>query len=51
MNRRLPEREGEWIDRNAPISFRFEGKSFEGLAGDVLSSALWASGVRQDIDR
>jgi sarcosine oxidase subunit alpha len=46
MSDRLPEREGEWIDRKRPVAFRFEGESFEGFAGDVLSSALWASGVR-----
>lgn len=43
---RLPPQPGEWIDRNRPVTFRFEGVSYQGYEGDVLSSALWASGVR-----
>jgi sarcosine oxidase subunit alpha len=46
MDRRLAPREGEWIDRSQPIEFRFEGRSYTGLSGDVLSSALWANDVR-----
>ena len=46
MNKRLPEREGEWITRDQPVSFRFEGEPHQGFAGDVLASALWADGVR-----
>ena len=46
MNERLPPRPGEWIDRQQPVEFRFEGRAYEGFAGDVLSSALWANGVR-----
>ena len=46
MDRRLPTREGEWIDRGQPVEFRFEGSSYRGFAGDVLSSALWANDVR-----
>ena len=46
MNRRLPPRAGEWIDRERPIEFRFEGQAYQGFAGDVLSSALWANDVR-----
>ena len=46
MDRRLPPREGEWIDRSQPVEFRFEGRSYRGFAGDVLSTALWASDVR-----
>ncbi|MEK6247382.1 MAG: 2Fe-2S iron-sulfur cluster-binding protein, partial [Planctomycetales bacterium] len=46
MDRRLPEQDGEWIDRNHPITFHFEGSSYQGFAGDVLSSALWANDVR-----
>ena len=46
MGSRLPPRDGEWIDRNQPIEFRFEGKTYSGFAGDVLSSALWANDVR-----
>ncbi|MDA1014223.1 MAG: 2Fe-2S iron-sulfur cluster-binding protein [Planctomycetota bacterium] len=46
MDRRLPPRDGEWIDRGQPIEFRFEGCAYRGFAGDVLSSALWANDVR-----
>ena len=46
MTNRLPPRPGEWIDRDRPLAFRFEGRSYSGFAGDVLSSALWANGVR-----
>jgi sarcosine oxidase subunit alpha len=45
-NHRLPPREGEWINRNRPIEFRFEGTPYQGFDGDVLTSALWANGVR-----
>ncbi|HWB12110.1 MAG TPA: 2Fe-2S iron-sulfur cluster-binding protein [Pirellulales bacterium] len=43
---RLPPRAGEWIDRARPIRFRFEGRAYLGFAGDTISSALAASGVR-----
>jgi sarcosine oxidase subunit alpha len=46
MDRRLPLRKGELIDRSKPVEFRFEGKAYRGYAGDVLSSALWANDVR-----
>ena len=46
MDNRLPPRPGEWIDRERPVEFRFEGKSYHGYAGDVLSSALWANDER-----
>jgi sarcosine oxidase subunit alpha len=46
VDRRLPQREGEWIDRSQPIAFRFEGSAYQGFSGDVLSSALWANDVR-----
>jgi sarcosine oxidase subunit alpha len=43
---RLPPQAGEWIDRSRPISFRFEGRAYRGFAGDTISSALAAGGVR-----
>lgn len=46
MKFRLPPQPGEWIDRNRPLSFRFEGQSYTGYAGDTVSSALAAHGVR-----
>ena len=45
-SRRLPPQPGEWIDRAQPIGFRFEGRSYQGLQGDTVSSALLACGVR-----
>ncbi|MDX2171394.1 MAG: 2Fe-2S iron-sulfur cluster-binding protein, partial [Deltaproteobacteria bacterium] len=46
MSVRLPPRPGEWIDRTRRLAFRFEGRDYAGFAGDVVSSALWATGVR-----
>ncbi|MEY5038949.1 MAG: hypothetical protein RL472_2055, partial [Pseudomonadota bacterium] len=34
------------IDRNKPVSFTFDGKSYAGFKGDTVASALLASGVR-----
>ena len=42
--RRLPH--GGLIDRDRPLAFSFEGRSYQGYAGDTLASALMASGVR-----
>lgn len=41
---RLPPMPDEWLDRSRTIGFRFEGRGFEGFAGDTVSSALWAAG-------
>ncbi len=43
---RLPERPNERIDRSRPVSFTFDGKIREGLTGDTIGSALFASGQR-----
>jgi sarcosine oxidase subunit alpha len=43
---RLPVRPGEWIDRGLPRAFRFEGRNYQGYAGDTVASALAANGVR-----
>jgi sarcosine oxidase subunit alpha len=43
---RLPPLPGEWIDRSRPLEFRFEGRAAHGFAGDTISSALWAQGLR-----
>ena len=37
---------GGLIDRARPLSFRFDGQTYSGLAGDTLASALVANGVR-----
>jgi len=36
---------GGRIDRTAPLSFTFNGKSYQGFQGDTLASALLANGV------
>ena len=43
---RLPPADGQWIDRESPVEFRFEGRTYRGFQGDVVTSALWASSVR-----
>jgi sarcosine oxidase subunit alpha len=44
MTTRLPVPYGTRIDRDRVLNFTFEGRSFRGLAGDSLASALVASG-------
>lgn len=39
-------RTGGRIERSAPMEFQFDGRRYEGLAGDTLASALLAHGVR-----
>ena len=41
---RLPS--GGRIDRERPVSFSFDGRTYSGYAGDTLASALLANGVR-----
>jgi sarcosine oxidase subunit alpha len=36
---------GGCIDRNRPLRFSFDGRSYQGLHGDTLASALLANGV------
>lgn len=38
--------EGGFIDRDRPLSFRFDGRAYTGYAGDTLASALLANGVK-----
>jgi len=38
--------EGGRIDRASPLQFTFDGKTYDGFAGDTLASALLANGVR-----
>ncbi len=42
---RLSAPAGLLIDRNLPVSFRFEGKTYQGFAGDTIASALAANDV------
>lgn len=46
MSSRLPLQAGEWIRRDRPLRFEFEGRPYTGYEGDTVSSALWAAGVR-----
>jgi sarcosine oxidase subunit alpha len=43
---RLPPREDERIDRDGPVSFRFERRRITGYRGDTIGSALFAAGQR-----
>ncbi|MFN8215271.1 MAG: 2Fe-2S iron-sulfur cluster-binding protein [Solirubrobacterales bacterium] len=43
---RLPQREGQRVDRSQTLSFSFDGKPRQGLAGDTIASALYAGGQR-----
>ncbi len=43
---RLPAPAGALIDRSRPVAFTFEGRSYEGFAGDTIASALAAHDVR-----
>ena len=40
---RLDASEGLLLNRNKPVSFTFEGKAYQGFAGDTLASALLAN--------
>ena len=46
MTERLPPQPHEWIDRSRPLRFQFEGREYVGFAGDTITSALVANGVR-----
>ncbi len=43
---RLTKQAGEWISRDKPVKFSFEGQAYTGFEGDTISSALWAAGVK-----
>jgi sarcosine oxidase subunit alpha len=45
MMHRLDAHAGEWLDRSAALRFQFEGREYQGYAGDTISSALAAAGV------
>jgi sarcosine oxidase subunit alpha len=46
MINRLPPQPGEWIDRSRPVRFWLENREITGFAGDTISSALCANGVK-----
>ncbi len=33
---RLPAPDGDWLDRECAIPFSFEGRSYQGFAGDTI---------------
>ncbi|MFQ6004882.1 MAG: 2Fe-2S iron-sulfur cluster-binding protein, partial [Woeseia sp.] len=41
---RLPPPFGSMLDRDKEVSFKFEGRRYDGYAGDCIASALAASG-------
>ena len=45
MTHRIPGK-GLLIDRSRPVSFTFDGATFQGFHGDTLASGLLANGVR-----
>ena len=46
MSQRNRLAEGGRIERKKPLSFRFNGTSYQGYQGDTLASALLANGIR-----
>lgn len=46
MKLRLEKQPLEWIDRSQPLTFEMEGESIPAFKGDVISSALWAKGLK-----
>jgi len=46
MFRRLSRQPGEVIDRGAPLTFTWNGRTFPAYSGDTIASALAACGVR-----
>ena len=46
MNSHRINRPNARIRRDQPIDFTFDGKAYQGYAGDTLASALLANGVR-----
>ncbi|WP_438970678.1 FAD-dependent oxidoreductase [Methylophaga sp.] len=46
MTGRIAKKRGEWINRDKPLTFEYEGQKVEGYEGDTISSALWAAGIK-----
>lgn len=46
MTSRIAKKRGEWINRDKPLTFEYEGQQVQGYEGDTISSALWAKGIR-----
>lgn len=46
MTSRIAKKRGEWINRDKPLTFEYEGQQVQGYEGDTISSALWANGIK-----
>jgi sarcosine oxidase subunit alpha len=46
MSSRIAKKRGEWINRDKPLTFEYEGQQVQGYEGDTISSALWANGIK-----
>ena len=46
MTSRIAKKRGEWINRDKPLTFQYEGQTVQGFEGDTISSALWAAGIK-----
>ena len=46
MSQKFRQPEGGRIDRGEPLSFTFDGQTYEGYRGDPVASALLANDVR-----
>ncbi len=46
MTHRIAKKRGEWINRDKPLTFEYEGQMVQGYEGDTISSALWANGIK-----
>ena len=46
MDNRLPPQPLEWIDRNAGITVKVEGRTVKGFVGDTITSMMLGNGER-----
>ncbi|GIE75479.1 sarcosine oxidase subunit alpha [Actinoplanes philippinensis] len=50
MSQEFRTAQGGLVDRGTPLSFRFDGREYQGFRGDTLASALLANGVLRVAD-
>ncbi|MEU8656665.1 2Fe-2S iron-sulfur cluster-binding protein [Actinoplanes philippinensis] len=50
MSQEFRTTQGGLVDRGTPLSFRFDGREYQGFRGDTLASALLANGVLRVAD-
>ena len=46
MTSRIAKKRGEWINRDKPLTFEYEGQQVQSYEGDTITSALWANGIK-----